>query len=63
MKIRALIIDNEIEDSHSISSFINKYASKKISITGKASNINDALALYASNTPDIVFLDVNLKMA
>lgn len=61
MKIKALIIDNEIEDSHSISSFINKYASKKISIISKAYNINDALALYTNNTPDIVFLDVNLK--
>lgn len=61
MKIKALIIDDEIEVSNTIEMFIEKYSNKDITVIGKAHTLKDALTIYKSKKPDIVFLDIQLQ--
>jgi two-component system LytT family response regulator len=61
MKIKALIIDDEIEVSDTIAMFIEKYGSRDIKVVGQASNIKDAVKIYKAKGPEIIFLDIQLQ--
>lgn len=61
MKIKALIIDDEVEVAETISLFLEKYAGNKIKVIGKATTTSEAINIYKEQNPDIVFLDVQLQ--
>lgn len=61
MKIKALIVDDEVEVAETISLFLEKYAGNKIKVIGKASTTSEALSIYKEFNPDIVFLDIQLQ--
>lgn len=61
MKIKALIIDDEVEVSDTIAMFVEKYGSRDIKVIGQANNIKNALKLYKTQSPEIIFLDIQLQ--
>jgi len=57
--INAIIID-DIELTHNIVSRIIKDSFTDINIIGQAYNVEDGVEVLSKNSPDLVFLDINL---
>ncbi len=57
--IKAIIVDDELSARKSLASFIQKYCGQ-VQIVGQASDIEQASDLIQDNTPDLVFLDIEM---
>lgn len=59
--INSLIIDDEVRSRSILRTMISRHCGN-ITISGEASNIDDALQLIKDVSPDIVFLDIELGL-
>ena len=60
--IKAIIIDDEINNSNYLQSLIETHV-PDVTLLGIASNVNDGIKLIEEKKPQIVFLDVELQTA
>jgi two-component system LytT family response regulator len=59
MKIKAVIIDDEVIARDFLRNYLTKYC-PQVEILGEAENIKDAVPLIAEKQPQLVFLDVEM---
>ena len=59
MKIKALIVDDEIHSRNTLRNYIEKYT-EGITVVAEAQNIKEAEALIQKHQPDLCFLDVEM---
>lgn len=59
MKLRAVIIDDEVTSREILRNYLNTYCSE-VTIMGEAGNISEGIALIKSEKPNLVFLDVEM---
>ncbi|WP_345990088.1 LytTR family DNA-binding domain-containing protein [Chryseobacterium sp. Chry.R1] len=59
MKIKAVIIDDEVIAREVLRNYLTKYC-PQVEILGEAENIKDAVPLIAEKLPQLVFLDVEM---
>jgi two-component system, LytTR family, response regulator len=59
--IKAIIVDDEQSSLDLVENLVNKFFSKKIVVVDKCDNIPDALESIRRHTPDLLFLDVEIK--
>ena len=59
MKLNAVIIDDEKDAIETLEIIINEFC-ENITLVGKADNVNDAINIVSSTSPDIVFLDIEM---
>ncbi len=60
--IRTIIIDDEKNARVTLRSLLNTF-STKIQVIGEASNLETAIELIKRSSPDLIFLDIQLKKA
>ena len=59
MRLRAIIIEDEANSREILRSYLEKYCTDVV-LEGEAASIQDGLKLIEKNTPDLVFLDVEM---
>ncbi len=59
MNLTAIIVDDELNSRVILRNYLGKYC-PKITIIGEAASVQETLVLLASNTPDLLFLDVEM---
>lgn len=59
--LKTLIIDDEVRSRSVLRTMISKYC-HNIHVSGEASTISDALQLITQESPDLVFLDIELGL-
>ncbi|NNJ88577.1 MAG: response regulator transcription factor [Eudoraea sp.] len=59
MKLRAVIIDDEVSSREILRNYIRAYCSE-VTIIGEAGTVSDGIALIKSEKPNLVFLDVEM---
>ncbi|MCW9037755.1 MULTISPECIES: LytTR family DNA-binding domain-containing protein [Altibacter] len=59
MKLRAIIVEDEENSREILKNYLTKYC-PSVSLTGEASNVEEALLLIRNNPLDLVFLDVEM---
>lgn len=59
MKIKAVIVDDEIIAREVLRSYLTKYC-PQVEILGEAENIREAVPLITEKQPQLVFLDVEM---
>lgn len=57
--MKAIIVEDEANSREILRNYISKYC-PELQILGEAANITDALVLIKTDSPDIVFLDVEM---
>ncbi len=60
MKTTALIIDDEVRSRRVLKRMLSQYCDD-VTIVGEADNINSGIELIQKTSPDILFLDIQLK--
>jgi two-component system LytT family response regulator len=61
MKIRAIIVDDELKSRNTLRSLCVNYCSDKIDIVEDCSTIQKAVAAIKEHNPDLVFLDIQMQ--
>ena len=61
MKIKILIIENDLKNPDEVFAHINNSKIKNLEVVGRTKTLKEALTLYSSKTPDIIFLDTHLQ--
>ena len=59
MKLRSIIVEDEETSREILRNYLVKYC-PNVTLTGEASNVEEALALIRNNELDLVFLDVEM---
>lgn len=59
MKLRAVIIDDEVNSREILRNYLRDYCSQ-VTILGEASTISEGITLINKDTPNLVFLDVEM---
>jgi two-component system LytT family response regulator len=59
MKITAIIIEDEANSREILRNYLAKYC-KEVQVLGEAASVREALDLLAKNSPDLIFLDVEM---
>lgn len=59
MKMKALLVDDEVNNSELLSYFITKYC-PDVNVVGQAENLEKARAIYVAEIPALLFLDIEL---
>ena len=57
--IKAILVDDEASARENLSMLLGRFC-PEVEITGEAANVDDAIQLVRNNTPDVVFLDVEM---
>ena len=57
--LRTVIIDDEPNNITNLRALLDKYC-PEVAVTGTASNATEGITLIKSNTPDLVFLDIQM---
>jgi two-component system LytT family response regulator len=60
MKIRALIVDDEIDACESLQLMIERFYSADIEIVESVSSVKEAVKSINSHKPDLIFLDIEM---
>ncbi|NQY06719.1 MAG: response regulator transcription factor [Flavobacteriaceae bacterium] len=60
MKIRAVIIEDENNSREALKNMLNLYCDN-IEIVGEASDLDEGVAIINDKTPELIFLDIELK--
>lgn len=59
MKMKALLVDDEVNNSELLGYFLTKYC-PEVQIVGRAENLETARAIYTAEMPELLFLDIEL---
>lgn len=59
--LKAIIIDDEKNGRNTLNYLINAYCEEKVRIVAMAENVNEGIEAIKLYSPDIVFLDVQMK--
>lgn len=59
MKLNAIIVEDEANSREILKNYLAKYC-PDVTLLGEAASIQEGLALINTNTPDLVFLDVEM---
>jgi two-component system LytT family response regulator len=59
VKIRAIIIDDEIHAQENLKFLIEEYC-PEVEVVGCAGGVNDGLELFSRTHPDLIFLDIRM---
>ena len=59
MKLNALIVEDEANSREILGNYLTKYC-PDVHVVGEAASIKEAMVLLANNSPDLVFLDVEM---
>lgn len=60
MKIRALVVDDEIRSANTLSIILKNYISDMVEVVGEANSADAALLIINEKKPDLVFLDIEM---
>lgn len=60
MKLKALIVEDELHGQKALTSILNSFCSDSIEIVGISGDVEDSINLIRKNKPDLVFLDIRL---
>ncbi|MCI9845627.1 LytR/AlgR family response regulator transcription factor [Flavobacterium pectinovorum] len=60
MKIKAIIVDDESHARSFLKKLCNRYFTDKIEIVDECNSVSSALISIKKNTPDLVFLDIQM---
>lgn len=59
MAIKALIVDDELNNRENLKSLLGEYCSE-VEVTGTADSVDSAFSFIKSQKPDLVFLDIKM---
>jgi len=59
MAIRALIVDDELNNRENLKSLLGEYC-KEVEVIGMADSVDSAFRIIKSNKPDLLFLDIKM---
>ncbi len=59
MAIKALIVDDEINNRENLNSLVREYC-KEVEVIGMADSVDAAFRIIKSNKPDLLFLDIKM---
>ena len=60
MKLRALIVDDEIRSANTLAIILKNYLADSIEVIGEAYSADEALQIIEDKKPDLVFLDIEM---
>lgn len=62
MKLKSIIVDDEKHGRENLSGILRNYC-PEVELIGEAASVEEALMLIRENTPDLVFLDIEMPRA
>ncbi len=62
MKLKTVIVEDELHGQKALTSILNNYCSDSIEIVGLTATVEDSIQVIKQHNPDLVFLDIRLGL-